>query len=71
MPKLDLGAGLSLGYYVVNASSEISGSSAFGTTSIAAAGGSGVAIGAFGVVRYFLTENLALRGKLCYGVTVA
>lgn len=70
-PKLDLGAGVSLGYYVVNASSEVSGTSTLGTTSIAAASASGVAFGAFGVVRYFVTDHLALRGKVGYGITVA
>jgi hypothetical protein len=57
MPKLDLGAGVSLGYDVVNASSEVSGtSSSFGTTSLAAASASSVVFGVFGLVRYFVTD---------------
>lgn len=69
-PKLDLAAGVSLGYYVVNASSEISGGSTLGTTGIAAVSGSGIAWGVFGLARYFVTDHLALRGKLGYGITV-
>ena len=62
--KLDLGVGLSLGYYIVNISTS---GSALGGTS---AGGSGIAWGIFGLVRYFVTDTIGLRGKLGYGVSV-
>jgi hypothetical protein len=68
VPKLDLAAGVSLGYYIVNASTEISGGST--TLGIAAASASGIAWGVFGLARYFVTDHLALRGKLGYGITV-
>lgn len=67
-PKIDLAAGISLGYYVVNASSSVSGGGT--TTGLASATASGVAWGVFGLARYFVTDNLALRGKLGYGITV-
>lgn len=68
MPKLDLSAGLSLGYYIVNSSVETSGGGSI--SGIASASGSGIAWGIFGVARYFVTDRLALRGKLGYGITV-
>lgn len=67
-PKLDLAAGVSPGYYIVNASSEISGGST--TLGIAAASACGIAWGVFGLARYFVTDHLSLRGKLGYGITV-
>lgn len=65
-PKLDLGAGIAIGYYLVNSSYETNVSG----VSVAAASSSGVAIGAFGLIRYFVTESIALRGKAGYGVTL-
>ena len=62
--KLDLALGLSLGYYIVSASSSGTG---FGASS---ATGSGIAFGIFGLVRYFVTDTIALRGKLGYGISV-
>jgi hypothetical protein len=70
IPKLDLAAGVSLGYYIVSATSEVS-NSAISSSSIAAGSGSGLAWGVFGLARYFLTDHLALRAKLGYGITVA
>jgi len=65
-PKLDLGAGVSLGYYVVNSSVE----SSVAGVNYASASASGIAWGVFGVVRYFVSDHIALRGKLGYGITV-
>lgn len=63
--KLDVAAGLSLGYYVVSSSveSSVAGYNYSGTSS------SGIAWGVFGLVRYFVTDSVALRGKLGYGIT--
>lgn len=67
VPKLDLAAGLSLGYYIVSTSVS---TDVAGYTGFAAASASGVAIGVFGLARYFVTDNIALRGKLGYGITL-
>ena len=69
VPKLDLAAGVSLGYYIVSVSPEVL--SGGGTTAgLPSASGSGVAWGVFGLARYFFTDHLAVRGKLGYGITV-
>lgn len=65
-PKVDLSAGVSLGYYIVNSSIE----SSVAGVNYASATGSGIAVGVFGVVRYFVSDAVALRGKLGYGITV-
>lgn len=67
MPKLDLAAGLSLGYYIVSTSVS---TDVAGYTGFAAASASGIAFGVFGLARYFVTDNIGLRGKLGYGITV-
>lgn len=64
-PKLDLAAGLSLGYYIASSSVETSSSGlAYGSATA-----SGIALGIFGLVRYFVADHVALRGKLGYGIT--
>ena len=65
-PKVDLSAGVSLGYYIVNSSVETN----VAGVNYASATGSGIALGIFGVVRYFVSDRVALRGKLGYGITV-
>lgn len=65
-PKIDLAAGVSLGYYIVNSSID----STVTGVNYASATGSGLAVGVFGLVRYFVNDTVALRGKLGYGVTV-
>ncbi len=64
--KWDLGAGVALGYYIVSSSAESNVSGA----SYAAASSSGIAIGVFGIARYYVSENIALRGKVGYGISV-
>ncbi|HNA79641.1 MAG: hypothetical protein U1F40_09625 [Turneriella sp.] len=65
-PKLDLAVGISLGYYMVSSSVE----SSISGFSYASATGSGVAWGVFGLARYFVSDSIALRGKLGYGITL-
>jgi hypothetical protein len=66
-PKLDLGVGVSLGYYIVSSSVETSVSG----VNYASASASGIAVGVFGLVRYFVADNVALRAKIGYGITFA
>lgn len=64
-PKLDLGAGVSIGYYVVSSSVETS----VAGVNYASASASGIAVGIFGLVRYHVSDVVALRGKVGYGIT--
>ncbi|AFM11487.1 hypothetical protein [Turneriella parva] len=64
--NLDLGVGISLGYYVVNSSVETNVSG----VGFASASGSGIAWGIFGLARYFINDTIALRGKIGYGITL-
>lgn len=62
----DLGAGVALGYYVVSSSveSNVSG------VSYTASGSSGLAIGIFGLARYYVSDSIGLRAKLGYGISL-
>ncbi len=64
--NLDLGVGISLGYYVVSSSVETNVSG----VGFASASASGIAWGVFGLARYFINDVIALRGKVGYGITV-
>ncbi|MBS0618772.1 MAG: hypothetical protein JSR44_11325 [Spirochaetes bacterium] len=67
-PKWDLAAGVSAGYYIVNASTSVS-NSAYANAGFSSASASGIAIGIFGQARYFLNDRIALHGRLGYGIT--
>jgi hypothetical protein len=62
----DLGAGVALGYYVVSSSVE----SNVAGANYAATGSSGLAIGVFGLARYYVSDSIALRGKVGYGISL-
>lgn len=64
--NLDLGVGVSLGYYLVSSSIDTN------VTGVgyASASGSGIAWGIFGLARYFINDTIALRGKIGYGITI-
>jgi len=67
-PKWDLAAGVSAGYYIVNASTSVS-NSAYANAGFSSASASGIAVGIFGQARYFLNDRIALHGRLGYGIT--
>lgn len=63
----DLGAGVALGYYVVSSSVETNVSGA----NYSASGTSGLAIGIFGLARYYVSDTIGIRAKLGYGISLA
>lgn len=63
-PKLDLGLGFAVGYNIFVASSTLSSITSY------LGGASWLAWGVFGNIRYYLNKNIALKGRLGYGISI-
>ena len=66
-PKIDLGVGLGLGYYIYSVSyTDSTGNSITNLTGLTGVTNSGIRFDIFGIFRYFVTPSIALRARLGY-----